>query len=132
MGIGGTSLLFSVIVAPLGFLLEISAMRCAILGVISNYIKRPLKAKKHDEIRVLAESKLNSLSDFISTTLTDNEFSIILKEIEKFRKMKTDIRTKSAKLTHVDNLLDKKKETEKALIKKGWDEARISFIQKLT
>ena len=80
MGIGVISLLSSVIAAPLGISLEIAVMGCGILGAIT---------KKHDEIRVLAESKLNSLSDLISTALTDRdisdkEFSIIFKELEKF------------------------------------------------
>ena len=70
----------------------------------------------------MAESKLNSISDLISISLTDGnisdkEFSVILKEIEKFCKTKADIRTKSVKLASVNNLLDE--ETEKALIKKA-------------
>ena len=94
------------------------------MGLVSNIIKRCLilKAKVYDKIRVLVESKLNTITDHISKAPTsrdifDEEFSLIMCEKEKFHEMKADIRTKSAKLMHVDNILEE--ETKKALIKKA-------------
>ena len=58
------------------------------------------KARKHDLIRGLAESKLNAIADRISTVLTDDkiteqEFRLILSEGDKYKKynqMKAKIR----------------------------------------
>ena len=56
------------------------------------------KKKKHDEILVLAKSKLNSIESLVSQALIDmeishEEFITILNEKEKYEKMKEDIRT---------------------------------------
>ena len=55
------------------------------------------KARKHDQIRVLAVSKLNTIADRISTALTDDkiskgEFRLILFELDKYDQMKAEIR----------------------------------------
>ena len=54
-----------------------------------------VKARKHDQIRVLAESKLNIIADSISTALTDDkiseeEFRLIL-SVDKYDQMKAKI-----------------------------------------
>ena len=56
------------------------------------------KKKKHDEILVLAKSKLNSIESLVSQALIDmeishEEFITILNEKEKYEKMKENIRT---------------------------------------
>ena len=68
MGIGGVGLLTTVIAAPVVLGLEIAALGCGLLGVAGKFIGRRLsvKAKKHDEVRVLAESKLNTIADHVS------------------------------------------------------------------
>ena len=55
------------------------------------------EARKHDQIRVLAVSKLNSIADRISAALTDDkiseeEFRLILSEVDKYNQMKVEIR----------------------------------------
>ena len=55
------------------------------------------KARKHDLIRGLAESKLNTIADRISVALNDNkiteeEFRLILSEVDKYNQMKAEIR----------------------------------------
>ena len=84
--------------------LECASLACGLLGVAGKFISRRLeiKSKKHNEIRVLAESKLNTNSDYVSTALSDGtisnqEFQLILSEIEKYNKMKDEIRTKTQK-----------------------------------
>ena len=55
------------------------------------------KARKHDLIRGLAESKLNTIADRISVALNDDkiteeEFRLILSEVDKYNQMKAEIR----------------------------------------
>ena len=55
------------------------------------------KARKHDLICGLAESKLNTIADRISVALnddkiTDEKFRLILSEFDKYNQMKADIR----------------------------------------
>ena len=93
-----------------------------------------VKAKKHDQIRVLAESKLNTIADYVSTALldgkiSDDEFRLIVGEITKYDQMKAEIRA-GAQKAHTAVTLDEG--TKNSLIKRGRDEARDSFIKKLT
>ena len=61
------------------------------------------KKKKHDKILMLAKSKLNSIESLISEALMDmeishEEFITILKEKDKYKKMKENVRNISEKL----------------------------------
>ena len=85
MGIGGAGLLVTIIAAPIIFALEVARLGCGLLGVAGKFISRCLKikSKKHNEIRVMAESKLNTISDYVSAALIDGtisnqEFQLIL------------------------------------------------------
>ena len=65
-------------------------------------LRLSVKAKKHDEIRVLAESKINTTTDYVSTALTDGKisdlaFQLILSEIEKYHALKDEIRSRTQK-----------------------------------
>ena len=93
MGAVGVGLLSTIIAAPV-----------VLAGIAGKYISRRLlvKAKKHDEIRVLALSKLNSITDVISNALRDGhispeEFKLVLDEIEKYGLMKVKIQEKTRK-----------------------------------
>ena len=134
MGIGGVGLLTTVIAAPVVLGLEIAALGCGLLGVAGKFIGRRLsvKAKKHDEVRVLAESKLNTIADHVSRALTDGqisdeEFCLIIDEAQKYTQMKAEIRA-GAQKAHAAVTLDE--ETKNSLIQRGRDEARASFIKK--
>ena len=63
--------------------------------------KFSLKAEKHKEVKILAESKLNVISDMISKSsdgrVSDLEFSIILAEYKKYQETKNDIIEKNSK-----------------------------------
>ena len=65
LGVGGGSLLSTVAAAPVTLGLELAALCCRLASVGCKFRGHRLqtKAKKHDEIRVLAESKLNTISD---------------------------------------------------------------------
>ena len=95
----GIGLLSTIIAVPVAVGLQAWAIACGLLGAGGKFIGRRLgvKARKHDQIRVLAESKLNTIADRISTALTDDkiseeEFCPILSEADKYDQMKTEIR----------------------------------------
>ena len=95
----GVGVLTTIIAAPVAFGLQAGAIACGLLGAGGRFICRRLeaKAKKHDHICVLSESKLNTIADRISTALTDDkiseeEFRLILSEVDKYDQMKAEIR----------------------------------------
>ena len=105
MGLAGVGLLTTIIAAPVVVALEAAAVACGIAGIAGKYVSRRLlvKAKKHDEIHVLALSKLNSITDIISNSLRDGhispeEFKAVLNEEEKYRQMKASIQKKTRKV----------------------------------
>ena len=61
------------------------------------------KKKNHDKILMLAKSELNSIESLVSKALIDmeishEEFTIILKEKDKYEKMKENVRNIRGKL----------------------------------
>ena len=105
MGAAGVDLLSTIIAAPVVVVLEVAALACGLAGIADKHISRRLlvKAKKHDEIHVLALSKLNSITDVISNALRDGhispvEFKLVLDEVEQYGLMKADIQKKSRKV----------------------------------
>ena len=59
-----------------------------------------MKPEKHDAIKLLAQNKLDSMTHIISQAMQDGgissiEFNKVLQEIEKYRKLKTDIRNEA-------------------------------------
>ena len=84
---------------PVAVGLQAGAIVCGLLGAGGKFIGRWLgvKARKYDQIRVLAVSKLNSIADRISAALTDDkiseeEFRMVLSEVDKYNQMKAEIR----------------------------------------
>ena len=95
MGIGGVGLLSTIIAAPVVLGLEVAALGCGLLSAAGKFVSRRLsvKAKKHDEVMILAGSKLNSISAHVSRALTDGqisdeEFRIVVDEVHKYTQMK--------------------------------------------
>ena len=98
---GGVSIISftSIIGAPVGIA---SASFNLIFSLTTGIIKKLLnitrnKKKKHDEILMLAKSKLNSIETLISQALIDMEisqeqFNAIFKEKGKYGKMKKNLR----------------------------------------
>ena len=59
-----------------------------------------LKQEKHDAIKLLAQSKLDSIANIISQEMQDGDISLtefhnVLQELEKYRKLKADIRNQA-------------------------------------
>ena len=70
------------------------------IGIIKNLLNITRKKKKKHKIFMLAKSKLNSIETLISQALTDmvishEEFVTILKEKDKYEKMKENLRTEN-------------------------------------
>ena len=82
-----------------------SACFTLIFSITTGIIKKLLnitrkKKKRHDEIIMLAKSKLNSIESLISQALNDldishEEFIIILNENDKYEKMKYNLRSEN-------------------------------------
>ena len=109
--------------------LEIAAVVCGVVGVCVKFVRRRLhlKAKKHDEIKMVADSKLNSVKDFVSKALQDGQINksefktIIIDEMEKYNNLKEGIAIKkNSEISEVD---------KKKLKEQGRMEA-INTIQK--
>ena len=99
MAATGVGLLTTIIATPVAIGLQAGAIASGLLGAGGRFICRKLeaKARKHDQIRDLAVSKLNSMADRISAALTDDkiseeEFRLILSEVDKYDQMKAEIR----------------------------------------
>ena len=94
----------SIVGAPVGIA---SASFTLILALTTGIVKKLLnktrnKKKKHDEILMLAKSKLNSIETLISQALIDmeishEEFIAIFKEKDKYEKMKENLRSENEK-----------------------------------
>ena len=81
---------------PLATLAALSGFSSAALTTFSKRLEK--KVTKHEKIYTLAVAKQNSVSDLVSKALTDknisdSDFSIILREIQKYHKLKGDIRS---------------------------------------
>ena len=70
----GVGLLSTIIAVPAALGLQAGAIVCGLLGAGGKLVGRRLqaKARKHDLIRGLAESKLNTIADRISVALNDD------------------------------------------------------------
>ena len=125
-GITGAVLLSTVVAAPVVLGLEISAGAIGLISLIGNFVskKTAIKAEKHLKIKMLASAKLDTIKTHVSKALVDNhisndEFNLIMEELNKYKAMKEEIRNNSKKKL--------KEEEEESLIEKGRQEARESF-----
>ena len=91
----GVGPLSTIIAAPVGMGIGAGTIVCGLLGAVGKLAGRRLQAtaRKHDLIRGLAEPKLNTIADRISVALNDDkiteeEFRLILSEVDKFNQMK--------------------------------------------
>lgn len=126
LGVAGIGVLSTIIAAPVAIAMEGAALGCGALSIISTQVNRKLmhKAEKHEKIKVLAESKLNTIDDHISKALIDgfvddSEFSMILCELKKFKEMKQELRVKTR------SVIDE--ETKNTLIEQGRSDAVKKF-----
>ena len=123
-GAGGIGLLSTVVAAPVA--IEGVELFTGFLCIIGKYSvkKSTSKAEKHKKIKTIASTKLNTISTHISKALSDNkvtdkEFQLILEELEKYKVMKEEVRSKTKKKIST--------RTEDSLIEQWGREVRESF-----
>jgi len=126
MGAAGIAVLSTIVSAPIAMVMEGTAMVIGFASIIGTHVnkKLSLKAEKHEQIKTLANAKLSTISDHISKALMDNhisdeEYSLILSELNKFNEMKMEIKSK------IKVAIDE--ETKQSLIAKGREDALASF-----
>ena len=122
----GIGMPISVVLASTGLLLGLGS---AIIHKTQKIFDS--KAKKHDKIKTLAESKLDTISGLVSKAIEDShishqEYQLILKEIEHYRTMKEEIRTKSKKTTDAITA-----EQREAILAQGRKEGQQAFLAKI-
>ena len=125
-GAGGISLLSTVVASPVVIPLEGMALLTGFPSIIGKYkVKKcTSKAEKHGKIKTIASAKLDTIASHVSKALSDNkvtdeEFQLILEELEKYKVMKKEVRSKTKKKIAV--------KMEETLIERGRQEARESF-----
>ena len=111
---------------PFALALGISGAATGLISLIGNIFskKATTKAEKHLKIRTLAAAKLDTIVSHISKAMTDDfisdeEFKLILEEMNKYKTLKEEVRTNTKKKL--------KTEEEENLIEKGRQEQRESF-----
>ena len=112
--------------APFAVALGISGAATGAISLIGNIVvkKTTTKAEKHLKIKTLAAAKLDTIASHVSKAMKDNyindeEFNLIMDEMNKYKTLKEEIRSKTKKKL--------KTEEEESLIERGRQEARESF-----
>ena len=125
-GAGGVALLSMVIAAPAVIAIEGVVLFTGFISIIGKYSmkKSTSKAEKHKKIKTIASAKLDTIASHVSKALSDNkvtdeEFRLILEELEKYKVMKEEVRARTKKKIAT--------KTEETLIERGRQEARESF-----
>ena len=122
----GAVLLATGVAAPIALGLGISGVATGAISLFGNIAvrKTTIKAEKHLKIKMLASAKLDTIASHISKALmddyiSDEEFKLIMEELNKYKAMKEEIRNNTKKRL--------KEEEEASLIERGRQEARESF-----
>ena len=128
----GAGLLASEIGFVPGLVLEVVTGFAGLLHVVgvAASMRCSTKAAKHESVRVLAVSKLNTVHSHISKaaedcSITDNEYKLILEECEKYCSMKEKLRHKHGPAT--SSIIDE--ETKNELMNRGREQASATFIK---
>ena len=122
----GAVLLATGVGSPFALALGISGVVTGAVSLIGNIFskKATTKAEKHLKIKTLAMAKLDTIASHVSKAMmddfiSDEEFKLIMEEMEKYKALKEEIRNNTKKKL--------KTEEEESLIEKGRQEARESF-----
>ena len=122
----GAVLLATGVGSPFALALGISGVVTGAVSLIGNIFskKATTKAEKHLKVKTLATAKLDTIASHVSKAMmddfiSDEEFKLIMEEMEKYKALKEEIRNNTKKKL--------KTEEEESLIEKGRQEARESF-----
>ena len=119
---------------PVGIALRGTSLILSLASVITqkSFKTVTVKQEKHNSIKLLAQSKLDSIANIISQAMQDGdisptEFHKVLQEVEKYRKLKADIRNQAkAKIKQIT------KEQREELLEQGRKEGKEDFLRKMT
>ena len=125
--------LTSGITLPVGIALSRTSLLLSLATVITRKTFKTftLKQEKQYSIKVLAQSKLDSIANIISQAMQDGdisptEFHKVLQDVEKYRKLKTDIRNQAkAKKKQIT------KEQREELFQQGRKEGKEDFLRQI-
>ena len=131
---GGISIaaLASGIGLPVGISLSATSLLLSLAATMTRETISIFNSKeKHDDIRLLAQSKLDSISETISQAIQDEkvsptEFHKILQETENYRKLKADIRTRAKAKQAKPS-----KEQREEILEQGRKKGREDFLRKI-
>ena len=100
----GAILLATGVAAPIALGLRISGVATGAISLLGNIAvkKTTLKAEKHLKIKIAASAKLDTIASHISKALmddhiSDEEFKLIMEELNKYKAMKEEIRNNTKK-----------------------------------
>ena len=117
IGLSTVSVVFTVIEVTV---IEAVSLGAGLLFIVGGFVSRHLilKAEKHRKIKLLADKKLNVISDLVSKalddeTISDEEFCLVLSELDKFFDKKEKIRLEAK--SSEGSLINKIKTKVKAL-----------------
>ena len=118
---------------PIGIALSGTSLLLFLATVITRKSSRTftVKQEKHNAIKLLAQRKLDSISDIISQAMQDGdilfiEFHKVLQEVEKYRNLKADIRNQAkAKVKQIT------KEQREELLEQGRKERNGDLLRKI-
>ena len=130
---GGIAAFVSGVGLPVGIALSRSSLFLFLATVITpkSFKTFTVKQQKHDSIKLLAQSKLESIANIISQAIQDGdissiEFHKVLQEVEKYHKLKPDIRNQAkAKVKHIT------KEQREELLEQERKEGKEDFLRKI-
>ena len=84
---------------PVGIAVGVTSLASSLGTPITQKISKTLTVKqgKHNSVQLLPQSKLDSISNIISQARQDEDISPteVLQEVEKYRKLKADIRNQA-------------------------------------
>ena len=132
-GTASIATISSGVAIPIGIVLTGTGLLLSIATTVTrkslNAIR--VKQKKHDQIILLAQTKLESIQDMISKALTDGnisdlEFERILSELDRYRTLKQEVRNKAKKKS--ESITDDQRE---AILQQGREEGRNAFLKQI-
>ena len=117
---------------PVGIALSGTSLLLCLATVITRKSSRTFTVKQEKHvIKLLAKTKLDSIADIISQAMQDGdissiEFHKVLQEVEKYRKLKADIRNQAkAKVKQIT------KEQREELLEQERKEGMKDFLRKI-
>ena len=116
---------------PLGIALSGTSLRLSLATAIirKSFKIFTVKQEKHNAIKLFAQTKLDSIANIISQAMQDispTKFHKVLQEVEKYCKLKADIRNQAkAKVKEIT------KEQREEILEQGRKEGKEDFLRKI-